>query len=125
MSTKKLRQQKGRAYMWLLEHIHHRGEECLIWPSYRNALGYAQVWCDGKTQLAHRIMCRLAHGQPPTATHQAAHNCGNGRLACVNPVHLSWKTNSENQKDRRRHGTHRGGRGPRTILSLEQIAEIR
>jgi hypothetical protein len=58
---------------------------------------------------AHREMCRLAHGEPPTPKHEAAHSCGSH--ACINPNHLSWKTRSENQMDSVRAGrVYRGGR---------------
>jgi hypothetical protein len=61
----------------------------------------------GDTLYAHRLMCQLAHGDPPTPDHIAAHSCGRGHEGCVNPNHLSWKTYSENELDKRVHGTTR------------------
>jgi DNA-binding transcriptional regulator YiaG len=71
------------------------------------------------------MMCELAHGPAPSEKHQAAHNCGKGHLGCVNPAHLEWKTNLENQLDRFEHGTMPKHGKPRRILTPEQIAEVR
>lgn len=114
---------------WLLSHASHDGDDCLIWPFFRDPYyGRGRIGAiddRGAVLWAHRIMCELAHGEPPTPKHQAAHNCGNGVGGCVNPRHLEWKTNSENQLDRRKHGTHGGAIGTRTRLTAEQIADIR
>jgi hypothetical protein len=48
-------------------------------------------------------MCELAYGPPPDK-YVAAHSCNNGHLGCVNPNHLSWKTKSEDMKDRLKTG---------------------
>lgn len=98
---------KKTIYDWITEHVAHEGDECLIWPFSRQPTGYGQVGIAGrKTGYAHRVMCELAHGASPTPNHEVAHSCGRGRHGCVNPKHLSWKTPSENQRDRRGHGTH-------------------
>lgn len=81
---------------------------------------------DGKQWWAHRYMCTLVHGEPPTPKHTAAHNCGNGHEGCVTPLHLDWKTQAENLEDCRIHGTlvrHWGGNVRR--LLPEQIQAIR
>lgn len=66
-------------------------------------------------------MCELRNGPPPTPGHQATHSCGRGADGCVNPNHLRWKTNAENQLERYQHsGPVRG-----TKLTLAQVAEIR
>lgn len=93
---------RGPGVTFLRENIKYLGDNCLLWPFVR-CLGYGLLRYRGKQYRAHRFMCVLAHGEPPTSKHQAAHSCGNGY--CVNPRHLSWKTNGENQLDRRRHGT--------------------
>jgi hypothetical protein len=58
--------------------------ECLLWPfSKRNGRGYIT---GGPVS---RVVCKMAHGEPPTPEHDAAHfYCGNER--CVNPHHLRW-----------------------------------
>ncbi len=105
--------------------IGHQGQECVPWPYGCDLRGYGTVGQDGKVRRASRVMCTMAHGEPPTPKHHAAHSCGKGHDACVNPNHLDWKTASENQYDRRKHGTHGGGGGRRGKLTPAQWQEIR
>lgn len=101
-------------------------DACLIWPLTKSSTGYGRLILDGKVLSAHRYVCMISHGDPPTLDHQAAHSCGNGHLGCVNPKHLSWKTPKENQMDRVRHGTHsRGDRHPSAKLTSEDVSAIR
>lgn len=117
--------QMRTTFDWLRVRVNHDGGECLFWPFGRDDKGYGQVTAFDRVRKAHRVMCELAHGIPPTPKHQASHTCGKGHLGCVNPKHLEWKTNSENQLDRRKHGTHLGSIGSRTRLTPDQITEIR
>jgi len=101
---------KGKCVAWLHEHANYDGPDCLIWP-FSTARGYGNLGFNGELCYAHNIMCEIVHGPAPTPAHQAAHSCGRGHLACVHPKHISWKTPSENQLDKRTHGTsYRGGR---------------
>lgn len=85
-------------------------DECIIWPFSRNNRGYAQIRMQGyDTTLAHRIMCIIINGPPPTSKHHAAHGCGNGTSGCVNPKHVGWKTSVDNAQDKFQHGTQRFG----------------
>ena len=60
------------------------GDDCLIWPFYRDKDGYAgPLLINGKQKRINRLLCELVNGPPPTATSEAAHNCNNGRLGCV------------------------------------------
>jgi hypothetical protein len=71
-------------------------------------------------------MCLLAHGEPPSAEHQAAHSCGKGHLGCVNPKHLRWATPSENINDQLAHGTMRTGeRHAGSYISERDVIAIR
>jgi len=99
--------QAGEPLRWLLAHVDHDGDDCLIWPYARTGggKGYAAVVIDKRTKGAHRIMCGLAHDDAPSKDHQAAHSCGRGHEGCVNPGHLSWKTPKENSDDKYVHGT--------------------
>lgn len=116
----------GKTFKWLLEHVSYKGDDCLKWPfAMDNAHGRGRLGYLGKHYWAHRLMCILAKGKPPTPKHQTAHSCGNGNKGCINPQHLSWKTNAQNQLDRRKHGTQMGAKGNRAKLTQEQIAEIR
>lgn len=116
---------KGRSYRWLCEQLFFQSDECLTWPFSRKPDGRGSLGYCGKVHAAHVLMCEMAHGPCPPGL-ECCHSCGNGHLGCVNQKHLSWGTRSENQKDRRKHGTHVTSRyGNRTTLTEEQIAEIR
>lgn len=118
---------EGLGYKWLLEHRSYPHDDwCLIWPFARHNNGRGLGGHNGKSYRAHRMMCQLAHGEPPTPEHQAAHSCGNGHLGCANPRHLSWKTASENLMDCSIHGTHPKSRfGAKGRFDADQIAQIR
>lgn len=118
---------EGKSYQWLLAHVDYRGDDCLKWPfggdpkSGRGALQH-----NGIKRWAHRWMCMLAHGEPPTPKHTAAHECGKGHEGCINPRHLKWKTQAENLADCARHGTQpKHTYGSKGLLTRTQAAEIR
>lgn len=100
---------KSPAEDWLRANVDFSGSECLTWPFYRKNNGYGEATLDGKKSVASRVMCILAHGEPPTPKHEAAHSCGKGHEGCVNPNHLRWATASENQLEREAHGTSNAG----------------
>lgn len=102
---------------WIREHINYPHDFCLIWPFGRTRDGYGTIGRDGKNLKAHRFICSLVHGEPPTPEHHAAHSCGRGADGCCNPRHLSWKTPSENFKEKPRR--------PRRKLTPDQVVEIR
>jgi hypothetical protein len=116
----------GKTIQWIRDHVSYEHDDwCLMWPFYR-LRGYGSFGYLGKSYYAHRFMCDLAHGSPPSSKHQAAHSCGRGDEGCVNPRHLSWKTKSENQLDCRQHGTQaKHNSGNRGRLTREQAEEIR
>lgn len=116
----------GTRQRWLLEHVSHQGETCLIWPFSRDHRGYGRATMDGVSHTASRIMCELAHGAPPEPDLQAAHNCGNGHLGCVHPQHLRWDTVTGNHADKIAHGTHIQGEDQGSSKLTEgQVLEIR
>lgn len=116
----------GKAAQWLYDRATHSGDDCLIYPFARSRQkGYGFLGHNGQHQYAHRFMCELANGPAPTPEHQAAHSCGKGHTGCVNPRHLRWATNSENQLERRAHGTGKPPNQPKRKLTVEQIAEVR
>lgn len=95
---------KGKAARWLRDHLDYPHDYCLIWPFAKdNRVGRGLMAHNGKHGWAHRFMCELAYGPAPEGRPQAAHSCGNGHKGCINPRHLSWKSNSENQIDRTVH----------------------
>ncbi len=116
----------GTVYPWLLAHVSHQGRACLPWPFAKDLrTGRGSMRVGNQSYWAHRVMCVLAHGEPPTPKHQAAHECGKGHYGCVNPRHLAWKTNSQNQLDRRKNGNMlRNNYGPKSRLEASKIAQI-
>lgn len=129
MATEKAwaaRRGKGKAYLWIVAHKDYQGDDCLPWPFHRLPTGRGMLGYRGKLHHASRLMCIVAHGEPPTPQHQAAHNCDNGHLACMNQKHLEWKTCSDNHLDRRRNGTTTTNRyGNAGALSRDEVVAIR
>lgn len=113
----------GAAVRWLREHASYDGDGCLIWPFARLKNGYGTLAYLGDCHYAHRFMCELVNGPPPSPLHETAHSCGKGHEGCAHPKHLSWKTKSGNMLDSKRHGTHIRSR--RNRLKPEQVAHIR
>ncbi|RVG08581.1 hypothetical protein CN204_04415 [Sinorhizobium meliloti] len=105
--------------------IKHQSDECLLWPYGKDSKGYGQITINGKNFGAHRYICLVVHGEPPTEKHHASHSCGNGHLGCVNPNHLGWKTNLENIQDMVAHGrSTRGEKHANAKLTEQQVNEI-
>lgn len=119
------RRGKGAGYAAICQYRDYQGDDCVIWPLFRDDKGYGIIGHLGKQMRAHRFMCIETHGEPPSPKHYAAHSCGNGHLGCFNPRHLSWKTPSENQEDSVRHGRARKKGTPRRKLTQEQVDQIR
>lgn len=105
--------------------MRHDGDDCLRWP-YACSAGYGVMQHRGKMCYVSRVVCFEVYGPPPTDRHEAAHSCGRGHLGCVNPLHLSWKTPSENEADKLCHGTVLvGDRNPNAKLPQTSVLEIR
>jgi hypothetical protein len=120
--VKKAMSERGTPMKWLLEHRLYDGKECLTWPFAKFPDGRAHMRAGKPT----RIMCELRNGLPPTTIHEAAHSCGNGHKACVNPTHLYWATSAENAQDRETHGTvSRGESHGGSKLTVEAVKRIR
>lgn len=113
----------GEHRAWLRAAADGAGGECVEWPFAKNSAGYGHTRFQGVQTGAHRVVCILAHGEPPFAWAEAAHSCNN--RACCNPNHLSWKTSLDNHDDKRAHGTiSRGEDLPQTVLTRAQVVEI-
>lgn len=113
------------AKRWIEQHATHDGLDCLIWPFKDDGSGRGAISVGKVRMTAPRYMCLIAHGEPPTKEHQAAHSCGNGHLGCMNQAHLSWKTPLENQADRKLHGTHMEGVShPLAKMTAETVLQI-
>lgn len=118
---------KGAVPAWMATHSAYAGNDCLIWPFDAMSKGQGLIrLSSGHNMVASRYMCVLAHGEPPTPEHEAAHNCGKGHLGCVNPKHLRWATRAENLDDMIGHGTRLvGAKNPMAKLTEEHVRTIR
>lgn len=85
--------QKGEPLRWLKVAIQTASDTCIEWPFASNGNGYGWAYYQGSRIGAHRLALVLASGSNPTGC-VAAHACHN--RACVNPQHLSWKTQTAN-----------------------------
>ena len=94
---------RGAVAKWLQEHVSFARAECLKWPFSKYKNGYGQAWYSGRLMPAHRAMCIMANGAAPISGAPAAHSCG--VRDCCNPQHIRWATQSENERDKRQHGT--------------------
>jgi DNA-binding XRE family transcriptional regulator len=75
--------------------------------------------------LVCRIICEKVNGQPPMG-YLATHSWSKGKLGCVNPHHLRWKTPKGNYEDQMTRGTAaKGERNGRAVLTKEKVEEIR
>jgi hypothetical protein len=103
---------------------HKKTENCIEAPFGIKQNGYAAFWKNGKKIHAHREVCTIAHGKPPSEKHHAAHICGNKK--CLNSKHLRWATPFENQKDKIIHGTQYFGTDVHNAkLKNEDVLKIR
>lgn len=119
----KKRTPHGVALNWLLELVSYEGDDCKIWPFAKLRAGYGTVDWQGKTVTAHRLICRLKHGEPERGK-IAAHRCGNP--SCINPNHLRWATYAENDADKLIHDTHiRGERNHESKLTRHDVTAMR
>lgn len=120
------KQKVGHQRDWVLAHVEYTGDECLKWPFTTYPDGRGQFHWNHKTNRAHRVMCELKNGKPPTPKHEAAHSCGNGHLGCVNPNHLRWATRQENVDDMLAHGTRvRGEKTHFHVITEKDVRDIR
>ena len=118
----------GEALRFLESHVAYERKECLVFPYVRDRLGYGKIdrWRGAGSSTASRVMCILAHGEPPFPKAEAAHSCGKGHEGCVNPTHLRWATRKENMEEASRQGAmHRAVRARSAKITEQQAAEIR
>lgn len=84
---------------------------------------YLQVTLGPWKGWAHIAICEAFHGPCPEG-HQVAHS--DGVRNNNNADNLSWKTQTENERDKRTHGTLLFGESaPWAILSEQSVREIK
>jgi len=106
----------------------NKTETCWLWTACCNKYGYGQFWVGGAMRMANRISLELHLGRPllpgMIACHAPHSVCGH--RACVNPQHLSEKSQAENNSDKVADGTsNRGPRNPTCKLTEDQVRAVR
>lgn len=94
------RAENGAPLKFLTDNVGYSGADCVLWPFARAQNGYPELRYRGKSTRAHRLMCQMAHGEPPASHYEASHTCDRGHLGCVNPRHLVWETHADNHRRR-------------------------
>ena len=124
--TQKVFMPRGEARTFFYKLISTSSMDCILWPFTTSGRdGRAWISLEGKRRgFVSRFLCEKVYGNPPSSTHQAAHNCGNAK--CVNPNHLRWATPKDNAHDRIEHGTTcRGENQGASKLTEKDVREIR
>jgi hypothetical protein len=119
---------KGEPLAFIKQHVGYQGDDCLIWPFAKYYNGYGAIRYDDIQTIAHRVMCRLAHGEPASEYFEASHTCECGHLGCINPNHLIWETHYENHQRRAGRSSGYGSNvreHGRAKLTPEQVLAIR
>lgn len=102
--------------------------ECWMWTGkVGQPHGYGRVWADGKERRAHRVSYEITYGQIPDGM-CVCHKCDTP--LCVRPEHLFLGNAEDNvrdcvQKGRARHGILLGEENGSSVLTAEQVANIR
>lgn len=100
---------------------------CWLWVGYRDRIGYGIIRWYGRNLKAHRVSMIIAHGSIPTGK-VVMHKCDVRN--CVNPDHLSFGTQAENNRDCSRKGRSRslpqkGEDNPMAKLTEEEVAKMK
>lgn len=106
--------------------LSYEGEDCLIWPFWKSHSGYGMMDVGTVKVVVSRAVLERTDGTPPSPQHHAAHLCGKGHLGCVAKKHLKWKTPTENNADKKVHGTDtKGQRNPMCKLTEDKVRQIK
>lgn len=97
---------------------------CIEWQGYKMPFGHGQIMLENKkVTTTHRAAWILEYGEIPDGL-MVRHKCDNP--PCVNIEHLELGTAKDNMEDAvNRNRVAREFRLPHTIISDEQVAEIR
>lgn len=99
--------------------------ECWDWKGTRDKDNYGKLMWNGKTIRAHRASYIIHKGEIP-ASMIVMHICDSP--PCTNPLHLKSATIAENNLDKinkKRHNPAQGSSSHLSILTYEQVIEIK
>lgn len=99
-------------------------DECWPWTG-GTSKGYGKLWDGIAMRRAHRIGWRIHHGKDPGAE-EVRHTCDNP--PCQNPAHWVLGSRQDNMDDMATRGRAkyvRGQRHGRTVLTDDQVLEMR
>lgn len=85
-----------------------------------NFEGYSTVNFCGENRRVHRLVCAAFVGPQPTSAHEVAHR--DGTRANNVPSNLRWATRTNNQRDRKAHGTSRWSESHPLRANPERLA---
>lgn len=95
----------------------------VLWIHNHKKQGYQSACVDSENRWVHALVCEAFHGLRPDGM-EVAHE--DGIRAHNWSGNLSWKTPTQNQADRLRHGTdNRGEKQGASILNEEAVRNIR
>ena len=117
-----------RALEFIEDCLSTQDEKTCICPTFKSDSDYPTInLVDGRGDLRIGwVVLERIDGPKPDPTLVMRHLCGNTR--CCNPFHLIWGTEKENAADRKVHGTEAdrsGHKNPNSILTKDQVEEIR
>lgn len=97
--------------------------ECIEWTEMTDRDGYGRFSFDNRTMRAHRVSFELHNGPIPYGA-VIRHTCDNP--PCVNPMHLTIGSVTDNNRDRVvRDRSAKGERSGVAKLTADQVREIR
>ena len=102
-----------------MEHTYpeENGTPCHLWIRATLDVGYPATTINRQTVGGHIVACTIGNNYIRPDNLEAAHECG--QMLCVNSKHLTFKTHTENMRDKYKHGTIQ------LKLSFKQVADIR
>lgn len=118
----------GHVYCWSTARVNAKKPQPFRLAEAVSSRGYlfVSLVLDGKKQSrpVHTMVCAAFHGPKPTSSHEVRHLDGDRRNN--RPDNLRWGTRSENEADKRRHGTvAEGERHGNAALTEDAVRIIR